>query len=169
MCKKRPESSCFSQCYSARLIINDDITFQHLILSLQNYTSKLLHVNEDLIFILSTKSFFPAKHEFIFKTKSSSQSVPAREKMIFTQMCKFHKTCYNLKYHYQRTYYCDFHIFLSDEQLIMVDHLLLRESCFRLTTQKMANNFMMTLKEGNPKLTWINHKIFSPVLVQLKM
>ena len=57
---------------SARLIINDDITFQHLILSLQNYTSKLLHVNEDLIFILSTKSFFPAKHEFILKTKSSS-------------------------------------------------------------------------------------------------
>ena len=28
----------------------------------------------------------------------------------------------------------------------------------RLTTQKMANNFMMTLKEGHLKLTWIMHK-----------
>ena len=42
-------------------------------------------------------------------------------------------------------------------------------SRLRLTTQKMAKNFMMTLKEGHPKLTWITHKIFSLVLVHLKM
>ena len=42
-------------------------------------------------------------------------------------------------------------------------------SRLRLTTQKMANNFMMTLKEGHLKLTWIIHKIFSLVLVHLKM
>ena len=42
-------------------------------------------------------------------------------------------------------------------------------SRLRLTTQKMAKNFMMTLKEGHLKLTWITHKIFSLVLVHLKM
>ena len=42
-------------------------------------------------------------------------------------------------------------------------------SRLRLTTQKMAKNFMMTLKEGHLKLTWITHKKFSLVLVHLKM
>ena len=42
-------------------------------------------------------------------------------------------------------------------------------SRLRLTTQKMANTFMMTLKEGHLKLTWIIPKIFSLVLVHLKM
>ena len=42
-------------------------------------------------------------------------------------------------------------------------------SRLRLTTQKMAKNFMMTLKEGHLKLTWIIHKIFILVLVHLKM
>ena len=42
-------------------------------------------------------------------------------------------------------------------------------SRLRLTTQKMAKNFMMTPKEGHLKLTWITHKIFSLVLVHLKM
>ena len=42
-------------------------------------------------------------------------------------------------------------------------------SRLRLTTQKMTKNFMMTLKEGHLKLTWITHKIFSLVLVHLKM
>ena len=42
-------------------------------------------------------------------------------------------------------------------------------SRLRLTTQKMANTFMMTLKERHLKLTWIIHKILSFVLVHLKM
>ena len=48
-------------------------------------------------------------------------------------------------------------------------HQLTVVSRLRLTTQKMANTFMMTLKEGHLILTWIIHKIFSLVLVHLKM
>ena len=48
-------------------------------------------------------------------------------------------------------------------------HQLSAVSRLRLTTQKMTNTFMLTLKEGHPKLTWITHKIFSLVLVHLKM
>ena len=48
-------------------------------------------------------------------------------------------------------------------------HQLSVVSRLRLTNQKMVNTFMMTQKEGHLKLTWIIHKIFSLVLVNLKM
>ena len=48
-------------------------------------------------------------------------------------------------------------------------HQLSAVSRLRLTTRKMANTFMLTLKEGHPKLTWITHKIISLELVHLRM
>ena len=72
-----------------------------------------------------------------------------RRVLLLTMCCHLHFKIWNMRSSHQ--------------------HQLHAVSRLRLTTQKMANTFMMTLKEGHLKLTWIIHKIFSLVLVHLKM